>query len=321
MLMLIYVGCIQTTKENKAPLSATTEKIAISDSKEASVVYRSTDNGITWFDYASGMPPQATVSSFLGLGNAIYAATDNHGIYTINDVATKWVRLDIDLPEGVDINAITIANDFFIIGTFRQGIFISENGGINWRKPVVPIEKNPIRCLLANKNRVLAGTDAGIYYSPNNGNTWIQSYKEVQINGFTTVNNKLYAAARDGALMSEDDGMTWRYIYKPLTLHDISNDGESVYAMTLGGGLLKSKNDGLTWENANSGLGATNLYTFEVKNMGSKLLAAQWYGVYQSTDAGKNWEIIKKGMPDSTAFTTLEVTGLGIVAGIGLRSK
>jgi hypothetical protein len=33
--------------------------------------------------------------------------------------------------------------------------------------------------------------------------------------------------------------------------------------------------------------------------------------------ASKNWAIIKNGLPDSTAFTTLETFGTNLIAGIG----
>jgi hypothetical protein len=125
----------------------------------------------------------------------------------------------------------------------------------------------------------------------------------------------------NGAIMTDDEGANWKYIYQPNTLHDISNDGESVYAMTLGGGLLKSKNDGLTWEKVNGGLGETRWYTFEVKNIGDQLFAAQWHGIYSADKRGGKWVILKNGLPDSTAFSTLEATEGGLIAGIGLRKE
>jgi hypothetical protein len=91
--------------------------------------------------------------------------------------------------------------------------------------------------------------------------------------------------------------------------------------MTLGAGLKKSNNDGLTWESVNAGMGTLNLYTFEIKHFNNKLFAAQWYGIYESGDWGRNWGLIKNGLPDSTAFTTLETTMNGLIAGIGLRKK
>jgi hypothetical protein len=77
----------------------------------------------------------------------------------------------------------------------------------------------------------------------------------------------------------------------------------------------------LTWERINSGLGKYNLYTFEIKKFSYSIFAAQWTGIYTSDNRGMTWNLIKSRLPDSTAFTTLETTKSGLIAGIGLRKK
>ena len=288
---------------------------------KAEVIYRSTDKGKSWEPFANGIPKEATVNSFLPIGNKIYAATEYHGIYIIKDGASSWSRIGKGLPENTDINAIAVINNVFVTGTLKNGIFISTDSCLNWKQSNVPVNHTPIRCLLAFRNKIFAGADDGIYESMDNGNTWNQIYKGPQVNGFTVLNNKIYAGIVNGAIMTTDEGLSWKYIYQPHTLHDISNDGESVYAMTLGNGLLKSKNDGSTWENVNNGLGTSNLYTFEIKKYNKELFAAQWKGIYHSNNGGKSWQIIKNGLPDSTPFTTIETTNFGLIAGIGLRKK
>ncbi len=320
LLLVLNIRCVESNKAESIKDDAT-EKSELTQLMPASVIYRSTDVGKTWTPYANGIPQEATVSSFLTIGNTTYATTDAHGIYVIREGEAKWLRIDTDLPENVDINAISAIDKVIIIGTYRHGIFISRNGGRHWEQSVNTLNHTPIRCLLSDNDMVFAGADRGIYKSIDAGNTWQPVFKDVQTNGFTMLNNKIYAALMNGAIMSADRGVSWRYIYKPLTLHDISSDGEGVYAMTLGGGLLKSKNDGLTWENVNSGLGETRWYTFEVKNTDNQLFAAQWHGIYSSSQGTNNWKMIKNGLPDSTAFTTLETTPWGLIAGIGLRKK
>lgn len=56
--------------------------------------------------------------------------------------------------------------------------------------------------------------------------------------------------------------------------------------------------------------------------MNNGLFVAQWDGIYYSANRGRYWSKMNtgfNGLPDSTAFTTLEVTGFGILTGIGLR--
>lgn len=307
--------------ENKSIAVPSSEPIElINRQKVIAVVYHSIDGGLHWEPFDNGIPGDATVSSFLVIDDSIFAATDHNGIYFIKGNQEEWKRIDENLPDEIDINAISAINNLLIIGTLGHGVMISKDSGKNWDFPITQINSS-IRCLYAKENILFAGADNGIYKSLDNGNTWQHEWKGVQVNGFTELNNQLYAALMNGAAVASDKGKNWKYVYQPHTLHDISNDGQRIYAMTLGGGLKRSENAGLTWENANVGLGTMNLYTFEVKKFGNKLYAGQWYGIYTSDNGGMNWSIIKNGLPDSTAFTTLETTKNGLIAGIGLRKK
>lgn len=285
------------------------------------VIYRSTDAGFSWTPFDNGIPRDATASSYLLTGDRIFATTDYHGIYSIREAETDWERVDEDLPEDIDINDIALTGNTLVIGTLRHGVLLSKNNGRNWSYPTVAINNTQIRSFYAKGNTLLAGADNGIHQSLDNGNTWQHVWKNVQTNGFTELSGKIYAGLMNGAAMSEDNGANWKYIYQPHTLHDISNDGESIFAMTLGSGLKKTSNNGLSWENVNDGFGTLNFYTFDVKRFGNRLFAAQWHGIYTSANGGKNWMRIKNGLPDSTAFTTLEVTTTGLIAGIGLRKN
>lgn len=285
------------------------------------VVYRSVDGGRTWVSFDLGVPGDATVSSFLVLNNRVFAATDYHGIYLINEGESTWKRVDKDLPVGVDINVITAVGNALIIGTLKHGLWKSKNNGTNWDNLALSFGNSPIRSLHAKGSVLFAGADNGIYLSEDSGATWKHVFKGVQVNGFTELDNNIYAALMNGAMASGDNGLHWNYIYEPHTLHDISTDGQRLYAMTLGGGLKSSVDNGITWEVINNGLGTHNFYTFELKNLGDKIFAAQWHGIYRSDNYGKNWTLIKGGLPDSTAFSTLDVMTNGLIAGIGLRKK
>jgi photosystem II stability/assembly factor-like uncharacterized protein len=287
---------------------------------KVSVIYHSTDGGSTWIPFDQGVPQEATVSSFLTVDGTIYAATDDDGIYSVAAGGTQWKRVDENLPDKVEINAIASSGKVLVIGTLNHGIMISMDHGKYWKHAAVQIN-SPIRCLYVKQNILLAGTDHGIYMSRDHGNTWVYVWKGVQVNGFAELRNEIYAALMNGAIKTNDKGISWTYVYQSHTLHDIAADDERIYAMTLGDGLKKSADGGSTWENINDGLGSVNLYTFELKRFGNNLYAAQWYGVYVSDNLGKSWSLIKTGLPDSTAFTTLEATTNGLVTGIGARKK
>jgi photosystem II stability/assembly factor-like uncharacterized protein len=319
LFLLGMAGC--NNKNNNSEDGKVTPVDTVGNVVSPAIIYRSTDAGQTWVPFDKGVPHDATVSSFLIVNDKIIAATDYHGIYSIREGDTKWKRIDEDLPIDVDINTIAAIGNSLIIGTLSHGMMISSNNGVNWEDYSFPYTKTPIRCLYTKRNLLFAGADNGIYRSVNNGLSWEHVYKGVQVNGFTELKNKISAALMNGAIETNDDGLHWNYVYEPHTLHDISSDGERLYAMTLGAGLKASSDGGQSWEVINNGLGTKNLYTFEVKRLGNKIFAAQWYGIYTSDNFGKDWTIIKTGLPDSTAFSTLEVMNSGLIAGIGLRKK
>jgi photosystem II stability/assembly factor-like uncharacterized protein len=325
-LLLLLFALVACTNAPKAKFADDPQKEtpAVSPAKpdtvrSIAVVYRSIDKGKTWSSFANGIPANATVTGFATNKNKVFAATKFNGVLVWESGSDKWKPVT-GIPDDAEINAIAVDDKAIVVGTFKQGFFVSPDEGNTWRPSAGNLQNIPVRNLMVIKDKILAGTDNGIYVSTDKGDSWKHLFGTMQVNGFTYLNGKVYAAVVNGALMSKYDGRNWNYIYQPHTLHDISNDGKYIYAMTMGEGLLKTSNDGMSWQNADKGLPA--LYTFEVKNINSDLFAAQWHGIYYSANAGNNWSKINtgfNGLPDSTAFTTLEVTAFGILTGIGLR--
>ncbi len=321
LLILSLLSCYQKPidnfKQHKVFAAVPTYKIP----DEVAIIYRSIDAGNTWSPFSNGIPLQATISSFASRGSKIFAATIYHGVFVSEKGLNNWRPANEGLPDHIGVNSIVSVEKKLIIGTLRHGTFILPDDGLSWQESRMGLKELPVRSFIRLSDKLFAGTDKGIYQSGNQGETWEHVYGKIQVNGFTFHQGKLLAAMVDGAMMSTDNGKSWRYIYRGRTLHDISHDGTFIYAMTLGDGLLRTKNDGIGWENANNGLGTSNLYTFEVQSISPGLFAAQWYGLYFSADHGNNWSRIKTGLPDSTAFTTLEVVDAVLFAGIGGRKS
>ncbi len=293
--------------------------VGTQQAKALSVMYRSVDNGQSWSAFASGLPNDATISGFTTLNNQIFAITDYHGIFSLETNSDHWKACRTGLPPMVDINAIVATEEALVIGTFRQGFFRSIDGGQNWETPQTNLSGTAIRDLIETNGKLLAGTDFGIYASEDQGITWQHVYGDRQINSFTKMQDKVYAGIVDGVIMSTDRGSSWQYIFEPYTIHNISNNGEYLYAMPLGTGLMRSKDDGQSWEPAHQGLAPLNLYTFEVQHIGPTLFAAQHDGIFQSFDQGHSWTMLRNGLPMATPFSTMAATDQGLFAGIAMR--
>ncbi|HTH54594.1 MAG TPA: hypothetical protein VL728_01025 [Cyclobacteriaceae bacterium] len=317
LFLFTFISC----HKKKQPVENNREAVAFPEAtKQTAIIYRSSDGGKNWTPFDNGIPRDATVSLFLVLGDKILTTTDYHGIYSIDQGEKQWKRIDQNLPKDADLNAIAKSGNTLVIATLKHGILISSDEGATWVSAVTKINSS-VRALHANAGFLLAGADDGIYKSTDKGSTWKKVFNGPQVNGFAQRNKSIYAGLSNGAIHSNDDGGTWKYIYQPHAMHDIAADNNAVYVMTLGDGLKKSENEGLTWEVINSGLGTLNLYTFELKAFANKIFVAQWYGIYSSSNSGASWNKISNGLPDSTAFSTLEVTKDGLIAGVGLRKK
>jgi len=282
-ILITTISCHQKTTNEGLKISSNTESVKTpeivnkkSESKEKpAVMYRSEDLGMTWSSFAKGIPEEATLSGIKEEGNKVYVTTDYHGIFVTSDGQNNWLSLESESLKGLDINCIEIDGNKLVIGTLRNGILVSDDGGSNWKKAKTGIPDSPIRAFIKSGNKLYVGTDSGIFESVDMGNTWSHSFGQLQILGFTSLNDKLYAATQNGVLMSEGGSENWKSIYKGDALHDIGNDGKYIYAMTIGQQLLKTQNDGVVWENAQNGIARPpNYYTNELQHIGNNIFSA-----------------------------------------------
>lgn len=285
---------------------------------ENAVIYRSLDMGVSWSTFAEGIPKEATLSGIKQHLNKIYVTTDYHGLFVSKDGQDNWQKIGASYLKNLDINCIEVIADNLVIGTLNNGILVSNDGGLSWKASKGNITKQ-VRAFIKSGRIIYAGTDTGIFMSFDNGESWSHTFGNLQILGFTSLNGKIYAATQNGVLMNAGDPKYWKPIYSEDAIHDVANDGKNIYAMTLGQQLLKTQNDGELWENAQNGIPhPINFYTNELKHIGGDIFSAQWIGVYKSTDFGNNWTILPD-LPDSSAFSTLEITDYGIITGISIR--
>ncbi len=76
----------------------------------------------------------------------------------------------------------------------------------------------------------------------------------------------------------------------------LASNGSTIFAGTLGNGIYRSTNNGLTWAAANTGL-STGFPIYSIAVSGSNIFAASFgSGVYLSTDNGTHWVRVDSGL-------------------------
>lgn len=127
----------------------------------------------------------------------------------------------------------------------------------------------------------------------------------------TNSNLLIAGAATAGVWKSTDNGSTWRTLTKDLMVTEvkaveISSTNSSMMFFGGGGNIYKSSNGGSSWKTTGSSSFKSQYHhvldIISVPNNGSVVYAATNKGLYQSKDAGENWNLKVSG-----AFQEIEI--------------
>ena len=209
----------------------------------------------------------------------------------ISNVYSQTNKWETASANGTDIWSIWIStNDSIIfIGTMSSGIYKSANSGNAWENMSNLLTNNRIRGRLVQdikqvEDSLYIGTDAGLFKSPDLGETWQLIFPS--ISGFLTS-----------------------------VVIDHKNPATIYISFYLGGagafsnnGIFKSEDYGETWKQINDGLVSLNVTGLVMSNHDpNKLYATTTDGIYKTTDGGESgWIKISKNLPQIT-FTCIRI--------------
>lgn len=254
------------------------------------------DNGINWTS-VKNTNTNNFVNNLFFTNNSIIMSTRD-GLYESSDLGASWFRSNNGIA-NLGIDSMAKNNSYIFAGTLTQGIFRSIDNGQSW----VSINNGltGLNTLHINKidvigNVVFITTDAGLYSSTNDGNSWeLKFYPGLnyQTEVFDYNNGNFVTAVNGvGVFLSSDNGTTWvqtqtNGLNTQTAYYSILIDGNVIIISTHNGEVFKSTDLGNTWKNIS--IISNNYLTFELELFNNTLYAATNKGLMISKDLGDNW--------------------------------
>lgn len=280
-------------------------------------VFKSNDKGLSWYpifdDQPSltigdiGIDPNNPNILYVGTGepNGGHNNFPGIGLFKSIDAGSTWSHIGLDStvsisriiidPNNSERIFVAALGDYFSTNP-QRGLFLSENGGITWRKSLfvsdstgavdlVMNSNNPnilfaamwerVRRPIFNNNTKLQGPSGGIFKSIDGGNNWIKLGPE---NGLP--NSNFENIGRIGLSISKSN---------PSILYALFNDGFTPY------GIYKTEDSGNNWIKTNDTFsGAGNFSWFfgqlRVHPNNPEIVFVLDVPLLKSSSSGTSWD-------------------------------
>ncbi len=211
---------------------------------------------------------------FAGTNNFIFGSTDN---------GNTWSQIKNGIPSPTCVMVAQSASGNLIVANDLGGTPMSTDGGHTWHTTIPPQPSTnwgSVGSVFADGNTLLVGnntTGNGQYgtciaRSNTDSSTW--QYVATQSGAGVGAPLKFVALKSGNILLASGS------YYSPTSTGDSTR-----------GGILRSTDDGETWNWSNTGLYVQNVWSLAVDTTSGKVFAGTRYGdIYSSTDDGLTWQ-------------------------------
>ena len=258
-------------------------------------VFRSDDSGKTWEETNAGLESNLFPRCLTSRSGNVFVGT-NQGVYVTGNGEIAWSKKGTYSLESLAANSTTI-----FAGRTLGGILLSRDDGETWTVADSSILKKSVWSIIVHGDTILAATgDSGVVRSCDNGITWTNESPELRgVYELTEADGLVYAGISSGTsckiVRSSDYGAGWndgKWFYNRLINALAVHDGGVFAATTVG--ILRSTDDGETWEACTSGLETKDVET--ITGIGETILAGTDGGIFVSTDNGDHWTASNTGL-------------------------
>lgn len=321
--------------QTAGPVGATINCIAASGTTvfagtENGGIFRSLDNGNTWFPKNIGMPDKRVYAIALS-GTNVYAGSMS-GLYKSVSNGNNWYPVNLGGAFNY-ISSIEVQDSNVFVGTSGGGIYRSTNYGTTFTtiNTGLPTTTNgfTIYSILIKDTTVFLGTSSGVYRSTDNGNNWIDVNNAFNLSSgggsyLVKIDSIVFASTQiHGVYYTNDDGNSWIHTSGnglPYILNSLISMDTVIYTAT-NAGVYYSLDSGENWSAVNNGLSNTIVKALETN--GTTLFAGtspfHFGGMFRLAENGNYWNSINNGIV-STTIKTLGLDGSTVYVGSDVGS-
>ncbi len=253
----------------------------------------------------------------------------NDGIYCADSLEGMWIRISDGLNQSQVYGIDTVSTDSGIYAATSGGVYYSRDGGISWTirtaRWAYDISEGPSGILSA-------GTTGGVLLSTQGGTNWTPpeniGFPVSTVYSVLWTNGYMFAgASNNGVFVSTDNGTFWSQtglssLFMFYTVRSLAqgprfpaegtsgtSSGSAIYAGTDSGGAYYTVDLGQHWTHIQS-ITASDVSCFlfspvfytatTAETPGPMFVGSLDGGVFASTDGGRDWESMNRGLTDSS---------------------
>jgi photosystem II stability/assembly factor-like uncharacterized protein len=238
-------------------------------------IWKSTDKGETWKKTAF---EDYEVWCFARDSNKIYAATFPSGIRVSEDNGETWKKLNNNngLPAFTGGLAVTVSPSKKIFLGLYEGIWRSDDGGLNWQGINNNVVTNPVHSIVFNQDTLFITASYTVLKSTDNGYNWQKINGDIpEGTTFTSlIANNDYLIVSGPDYLFGDGGPVLNNIWR-------SNNGAQSWQKVLENTSIRARGFAV---NKSGHIFAANGYLIPRNG--------KWGSLYRSTDQGLSWQLL-----------------------------
>ncbi|MCR2822185.1 WD40/YVTN/BNR-like repeat-containing protein [Lederbergia panacisoli] len=220
-------------------------------------------------------------------------------IYEVKKIDSVWSLNEMKVPHEFYCLAVdSLRPERMYGGTFNNGLWISNNGGMKWEPAGAGIFHDRVLSVAVSPTEIIngysvvwTGTEPSeLFRSEDGGKTWSHFPK----------------------LLDLPSKPTWRFPPRPHTHHvrfiqpDL-HDERKIYVGIELGGVMKSEDKGISWEDRKPG-SQYDCHTLTMNPLAKgRIYEAAGGGFAESLDGGKTWTTFNEGLGSDTYLVDIAV--------------